>query len=232
MTAPYPLQISVPRERLVELLHSQLRHLMLLDEPAETALLARHLDAALARLALQFAHLANKYYRRDGQAFFNPWHTAQYGIFLYLLANEIHRHEGAVTLCDKLYGLNKVINAVDLFYEVQLPDVFFMDHPVGTVLGRATYGRFFSFAQNNTVGNNRDVYPVFGHHVSLFSGASVVGRCHIGNHVLISAGAYVKDQDVPDHSLVFGRSPNLIIKPSVKDGRNISPVDFFIDNPT
>ncbi|OYU68473.1 MAG: transferase [Burkholderiales bacterium PBB5] len=228
MTESYPLQISVPRARLAELLHSQLRHLMLLDEPQEPALLAAHFDAALARLAYLFGHINNKYYRRDGQVFFNPWHTAQYGIFLYLLAQQIHRAEGAIPLCDKLYGLNKVINAVDLFYEVQLPDVFFMDHPVGTVLGRARYGRFFSFSQGSTVGNNRGIFPTIGERVALMSGASLIGNCHIGNHVVIATGACVLDQDVPDDSIVFGRSPNLVIKPIYKNGVSISPVNFFV----
>jgi serine O-acetyltransferase len=228
MTDAFPLKISVPQARLVELLHTQLRHLMLLDEATEPALLQAHLPRALQRLAWLFGHINNKYYRQGGEVFFNPWHTAQYGIFLYLLSSEVYRAEGPVTLCDKLYGLNKVINAVDMFYEVELPDVFFMDHPVGTVLGRARYGRFFSFSQGSTVGNNRGIFPTIGERVALMSGASLIGNSRIGNNVVIASGASVKDQDIPDNSIVFGRSPSLVIKPIFKDGVSISPVNFFV----
>ena len=38
----------------------------------------------------------------------------------------------------------------------------------------------------------------------------------IGNNVDIGAGAIVKNQDVPNDSIVFGESPNLIIKTKKK----------------
>ncbi|WP_394370386.1 hypothetical protein [Phocaeicola dorei] len=40
----------------------------------------------------------------------------------------------------------------------------------------------------------------------------MLGESHIGNNVWIGAGALVKNTDIPDNSLVFGQSPNLIIK--------------------
>lgn len=46
----------------------------------------------------------------------------------------------------------------------------------------------------------------------MWSGVTVVGNCKVGDHVTFAAGTYVKDTDIPDYSLVFGRSPNLIIK--------------------
>ena len=53
-----------------------------------------------------------------------------------------------------------------------------------------------------------DSYPVFRGRDSLF-----YSQCHIGDNVKVGAGCLVKDQDVPANSLVFGQSPNLIIKP-------------------
>jgi serine O-acetyltransferase len=40
----------------------------------------------------------------------------------------------------------------------------------------------------------------------------ILGNSKIGNNVILGAGACVKDQDIPDNSMVFGSSPNLIIK--------------------
>lgn len=88
-----------------------------------------------------------------------------------------------------------------------------LDHPVGSVLGRAKYGDYFEFSQNCTVGNNKGVYPTIGNHVRMKSGAKIVGDCNIGNNVILAANTYVKDTNIEDNSVVFGSSPNLIIKP-------------------
>ena len=47
----------------------------------------------------------------------------------------------------------------------------------------------------------------------MYAHAQIIGNCHIGDNVKVGAGCLVKDQDVPANSLVFGQSPNLIIKP-------------------
>ena len=42
-------------------------------------------------------------------------------------------------IADKIYYLNKILHSVDIYHEVELPSTFFLEHPVGTVLGRAKY---------------------------------------------------------------------------------------------
>jgi serine O-acetyltransferase len=44
------------------------------------------------------------------------------------------------------------------------------------------------------------------------AGAKVMGNSNIGDYVVFSANCYVKDQDIPSQSIVFGASPRLIIK--------------------
>ena len=51
----------------------------------------------------------------------------------------------------KFYYLNKIMNSVEMFYEVELPSVFCCDHPLGSVMGRARYSDFFYFSQGCTV---------------------------------------------------------------------------------
>lgn len=205
------MELAIPRGRLLELVSTQVRNNFLI-EPDEQETLARFMDEALERLEVCFAASPNKYYWKDARVFFSPYHSAQYCIFLYLLSNTLHRHNAGGVLADKLYYLNKLLNALDLFYEVELPAVFFTDHPVGTVLGRAQYGEYFSFAQNCTVGNNKGHYPVIGSNVSMFSGSMILGNSRVGDFSSIGAGAIVKDQDVPPHTVVFGSSPNLVFK--------------------
>lgn len=90
----------------------------------------------------------NKYYSLKGETYFNPFQSAQYTIFLYYFSNQIFRIGICRLLADKLYYLNKIMNACDLFYEIEL----------------------------------------------------------------IGANSGVKDEDIPNDSLVFGYSPNLVVK--------------------
>lgn len=148
---------------------------------------------------------------------FNPFHSVQYMIFLYYLSHEIFIRENAIELCDKIYYLNKVLNSVDLFYAIELPIKFGAEHPLGAVMGRARYSDGFFFYQGCTVGgthgkNGEIFYPELGANVQMFANSSILGKCHIGNNVKIGAGALVKNEDVPSDCLVFGQSPNLIIK--------------------
>ena len=155
----------------------------------------------------------DKYYSKKGEAYFNPYHSGQYTVFLYYFSNSIFKktHDN-LKLADKVFFLNRIMNSCDLFYEVELPEIFMLDHPVGSVMGRAKFGNYFSFSQNCTVGQNRDIFPVIGNHVTMSANTMVLGKSHIGNNVILGAGAYVKDENIPDNSLVFGQSPNLIIK--------------------
>lgn len=93
-----------------------------------------------------------------------------------------------------------------------MPQVFHLDHPVGSVMGRASYGENFTFAQLCTVGNNKGIFPTIGDNVQMLSGSKILGKCLIGDNAIISANTYIKDEDVPSNSLVFGSSPSLIIK--------------------
>lgn len=72
-------------------------------------------------------------------------------IFLYWLSRYLFQR-GKIQLADKVYYLNKIFNSVELFYEVRLPDIWSCEHPLGSVMGKASYGDFFLFYQGCTVG--------------------------------------------------------------------------------
>lgn len=207
------MRLEIPQSDLLSLLARQIDNFFMLDG-AEKDLLADALPVAMDAVEHCFSRVDNKYYRRGDGLYFNPFHSGQYTIFLYWVARTLfERHPERTVIADKVYYLNKCMNGLDLFYEVKMPPVFFLDHPVGTVLGRGSFGNYFTFLQNCTVGGNKDVYPILGENVQLLSGAKVVGRSHVGDNVIISANAYVKDTDIPSCSIVFGSSPDLVIKP-------------------
>ena len=108
--------------------------------------------------------------------------------------------------------MNKVVSCCDVYYEVSLPEYFCVEHPVGSVIGRAKIDNGFFFMQGCTVGGNRMKYPIIGKNVWMYSNSKILGDCHIGDNVLIGANCYVKDMDIPSGCMVFGQYPANIIK--------------------
>lgn len=159
---------------------------------------------ALPRLEHCFTRIENKYFFDGEQAVFNHLHGDQYAMWLYFLANELHRQGGAPAVCSKLFLLNKALHGIDAFYEVALPDIFLLVHPLGTVLGRGTYSDYFVAYQRCGVGSNHDVYPTFGKHVTLRPGSAVLGTCAIGDHCQIATESLVLDRDLPSNTLYIG----------------------------
>lgn len=203
---------EIEKEGILEGLIRQLNSFFSISD-IEIKVLNSLIEVVFERCEFNFSKNNNKYYSKLGEPYFNPYHSGQYTVFLYYFSNTIFKkNKDFLKLADKIYYLNRTMNACDLFYEVALPKIFMLDHPLGSVIGRANYGDYFAFSQGCTVGNNRNMYPIIGAHVTMSANTMILGNSKIGNHVTLGAGACVKDEDVPDHSLVFGSSPNLIIK--------------------
>lgn len=167
---------------------------------------------ALARVELCFSRVANKYFYDGENAVFDHLHGDQYCMWLYFLSNQLHRDGAGAAICGKLFLLNKGLHGCDMFYEVVLPDIFLVVHPLGTVLGRGSYSDYFVAYQRCGVGSNHDVFPTFGEHVTLRPGSSVLGDCTIGHHCQIAAESLVLDRDLPDHSLYIGNPKTAMVK--------------------
>jgi serine O-acetyltransferase len=188
------------------------------DRDVRPADLLPSLRLALERLEHCFSRIGIKYFCDQGQATFNHLNTDQYAMFLYFLSNSLHRSGGPAELAAKLYALNKALHALDLYYEVEMPDIFALQHPVGTVIGRARFSDYLFIYQRCSIGANlSNQYPVFGKGVVLFGGAAVIGNCTIGDNVWLSVGTTILEQDVPAGQTVFGRSPQLVMKKAKRD---------------
>lgn len=205
------MKTSIPLVYIERQLVRQLSSFFLLDE-TDYDLINVKMGGVISRCEYCFSRTDNKYYSYNGETYFSPYQSAQYTIFLYYFSNTLSHEPDGRLLADKLYYLNKIMNACDLYHEIELPDFFRLDHPVGSVMGRAKYGDGFRFAQNCTVGNNKGIYPILGNNVRMCANSSIIGKCVIGNNVTIGANSGVKDENIPDNCLVFGHSPHLIIK--------------------
>lgn len=204
------MKISIPVSELETLLCKQIDNIFTLKSE-DLILINLILPQVLKRCEYCFSFSKNKYYSRDENVYFHPFHSGQYSIFLYYFSNEAWKR-GNSLIADKVYYLNKTLNGCDMFYEIELPKIFSLDHPVGSVLGRAKYSDFFSFGQNCTVGNNKGIFPKIGRNVNLCANSMILGNCNIGDNVTLAANSCVKDEDVPSNTIEFGSSPRLIFK--------------------
>jgi serine O-acetyltransferase len=178
-----------------------------------------HIDEALERIGGCID--AVKMWRPGA---FSYLHSSQYCIYLYYMANSIWRNTGDAGASTRLFLLNKALNGIDLFYEIEMPKVFFIGHSVGIVLAKATYGERLVLYQNSTVGKNHGVAPVLGDDVVMYPNTAIIGRCMIGDRTVVSQGVGIIGHDTPGDCVVFnGVSGELAFKPL----KRIIADDFF-----
>lgn len=115
-------------------------------------------------------------------------------------------------MADKAYYLNKIMRGCDWCWNTGLPEHFVVDHPAGSVLGKALYGDYLCVYQGVTVGANFKegacVWPKVGSRVTLYANATVLGSCSIGDNVVIGANAFLLNVDIPRNSMVYGIYPD------------------------
>lgn len=213
------INYTIPKDEMKTLLLRQLSSFFPPLSVEEKEQLDRIWDVALSKSVYNFSKSDNKYFSSqiDGIRVtnVNPFHSIQWMTILYYCSNELYKIGSS--LCDRVYYLNKIMHSVDLFYAIDLPKIWSAEHPLGSVMGRAKYSDGFFFYQGCTVGgttdkSGKDVYPIIERNVNMYANSCVLGNCHIGEGAQIGAGALVKNHDIPANSIVFGQSPNLIIK--------------------
>jgi serine O-acetyltransferase len=169
-------------------------------------------------LIKEHGNFKNKYYRDENNyGILNPIHLEHFARLSYYYSRRLFLTGFNKIILDKLFHIIKSKCAIDLFYEFDIQKYFFPAHAFGTVMGRANYGKYFIIGQNCTVGNNHGLYPSFGDGVIMRPNSMVLGKCVIGDNVQIAAGSLVIDKDIPDNTIVFGRTPDLIIKNNNND---------------
>ena len=181
-----------------------------LDDDMER--IARAMPNALERMRPVLA--AVRIFEHDR---FDHLHSLQYCSLLYLLSNEYRRISLTDGVCDRLFGLNRALNAIDLYHAVEMPEVFFVSHGLGSVLGAASYRSRLVFFQHVTVGRVGEDRPDIGSGVVLFPGCSVTGRSVIGDGCVVAAGVQVHDEIIPRDSLVFASGRSTVAVPRKRD---------------
>jgi serine O-acetyltransferase len=91
------MTLNCTETELKNLLIKQIDNLFGINK-SEVDLLNGHLSKTLERCEYCFSHSSNKYYWHDDKVFFNPFHSGQYSIFLYMFSNEIYKQTDYVCI--------------------------------------------------------------------------------------------------------------------------------------
>jgi serine O-acetyltransferase len=212
------MKLSIAIEELNYLVVNQLNNLFNDGNLIDKDYLMTFQKKALRRLEKAISHTKLKYYYQDNKPFFNHLHSDHYSMYLYLLSNTIWQINQDIQCASKLFLLNKALHGIDVFYSVELPEIFSFVHPVGTVLGHAKYSDYFVVYQNCTVGSTKEgIYPNFESEIVLYAGARVIGKCNVGSNVIFGACSFIIDTDVESNKVILKSFPdNKIIENTSK----------------
>lgn len=205
--------VNITRAGLIDYTAAQVRNFFPDGRDNIRARIESHCDEALSRMNRCINGV-----RIWPENKFNYLHSSQYCIYLYYLYHSIWKATGDIETCTKLFALNKALNAIDCFYEIDLPEVFFIGHSVGIVLAKATYSNHLVLYQNSTVGKNHGIAPVIGEGVIMYPNTAIIGRCNIGDRTVISQGTGIINRDTPGNVMAFsGVGSDLVLKPLQKN---------------
>ena len=206
---PLPMRRSLGADDLTAYTANQLNMFSVGNRSDHIHRLSPHMKEALNRVERCFQNIRRKYFFDGKNALFNLLHGDHYSMYLYYLSNTIYNSGRDEELAQQLFLLNKALHGIDLFYAVRMPEVFLLIHPVGTVLGNATYGNYFVSYQNCGIGSLEDgSYPVFEGENVIFARVSVLGNCHVGRNVIFGANSFVLNSDIQSDCTVVGIYPN------------------------
>jgi serine O-acetyltransferase len=205
--------VNITRAELIDYTVAQIAHFFPDGRDDVRAPIEAYCDEALARVG-KCINAVQMW--KENQ--FNYLHSSQYCIYLYYLSNSIWKGTKNSTACTKIFLLNKALNAIDCFYEIEMPDIFFIGHSVGIVMAKATYGNYLVLYQNSTVGKNHGDAPVIEEGVVMYPNTAIIGRCHVRKNTILSQGTGIINQDTPGDVLAFrGDNGKLTFKPSKRN---------------
>lgn len=210
MTGSTKIEQSLNNQALANYISSQLNNFFPDENPTTSTQLLEAIERAEERIYYCFHNIRKKYFHENGVTRFNHLISDQYCMYLYMLSNHVYRDSGDEELATKLYYLNKTLHCVDIFYTSQLPDIFLLVHPLGTIIGRAKFSDYFIAYQGVTVGClNEGIFPTFEGKTIMYANSKVLGDCKIGDNVCLAADTTVINKDIPSNKIVIGKSPSL-----------------------
>jgi serine acetyltransferase len=199
--------ISLSEDKLLEYIVKQVNNFFPDKEVEINQDIKKSFELSLLRMEYCFSFIKNSAYNKDGIVTFDHLHTDQYLQFLYFWANTHWRMGYNENFSKKLGNLHRYLSGMFLSYKCELPDIFFIYHSVGTVIGNAYYNNFLVISQSVTI-NTGDIIenkrrPILGKGLYLGTHAKIIGNQEIGNYVSIGVEAASYKEDVPSNSTII-----------------------------
>ncbi len=164
------------------------------------------LDVALKRCEYCSLHICAPGYQTEaGEPLFSHLHSDQYATFLYFFSHSLWEISKNKIICDKLIYLNKALNGIWTTYKVNLPEIFKLTHPLGTILGHAEYSNYLVIRQGVTIASGVDqcTIPKIKEWCSLGAGATVLQGANIGSDVGIGVNTVIRKETIENNTVVY-----------------------------
>lgn len=228
------MELSLKRNELLRYVGCQLDNFFPDKYKLQGADVESAFNLGLERLENCFKYITfPAYCNQRGQTYFSHLHSDQFSQFLYFFSNSLWKISENKPLCDKLIFLNKTLNGMFFSYKGNLPDIFFLAHPVGTILGNASYDNFLVVFQNVTINTDVDsdgnAAPKLGKGLFLAAGAKIIGNKPIGDAVSVGVDALVYNQEIEDDKVVLRDATGKVLITDRKKEKCMAQNYFNVD---
>lgn len=216
------MQLSIGKNELYNYVQKQMNYFFPDNENIEGKDVELAFEKALKRTEECFSVINNPAYSDEkGNVFFSHIHSDQYAQFLYFYSNSLWNISKNKVVCDKLMGLNRVLNNLFISYKCELPEHFFLAHAFGTIIGNAKFEDFLCVSHLVTINTGEKQQgictPHIGKGVWLSPGAKIIGDRMIGDRVSIGIDSVVYNQDIPNDTIVINRGNGIEILKNKKE---------------
>jgi serine O-acetyltransferase len=180
-------------------------------------------NKSLERVEFCFSKIKGKYYSDDKNVFFNHLNGDHYCMFLYFASREAYLIENENYYL-KLSLLNKHLFAIDIFGHIEMPNIFLLVHPIGTIIGRAQIKDYFIAYQGVTIGGvhkeNGVSYPELDEGSICYSNSSILGSSTIAKNTIIGANTNIIGGSFKENSVILGSHPSIKIIDNLRNNKS------------
>lgn len=151
-----------------------------------------------------------KYHQKDNCPIID-FNNLDQSVYLIYFASRFSYLNKNLSMARNFYFLNRKLNSIDIYFEVDLPVHTLFIHPLGTVLGRANYGDFLVVYQGVSVGSDLDGnFPILEGKNILFGHSTILGNSKLAENSSLSAGSYAYNLHIPENHYLRDSEPILV----------------------
>lgn len=201
------MQTSLSISELKNYIFSQMKNFIPDNILTDGAITDVDIEYALNKCDFCFKHIKNAAFSNEKkETNFSHLHADQYAMFLVYLSNFIWKDREDRIVCDRIMYLNRILHSFMMSYKAKVPDIFWLAHPIGSVIGNADYSDYLYISQNctiNTAGTPEELKPHIGKFFAMGAGAALIGDKDVGDNCSIGVNAMVYNTELKDGSVVI-----------------------------